>query len=465
MDFLPVTLDIKKKPCLVIGGGEVAYRKVCLLLRAQANVHVVSPELCEKLARLHQKNEITYDRDQFQEHYLDGKQIVIAATDNLEVNKQAYQYANERNLQINVVDNPSLSTFIFPSIVDRSPLLIAISTGGASPTLARLIRGQIETMIPPTYGKLASLLEGFRGTVKEQIEGSHDRMRFWQKALKTTVLDKFLSGSEEEAKKHLEKALENKLQEKEGSLGEVFLVGSGPGDPELLTIKALRLIQQADVIVYDRLIPMAILDYARRDANKIYVGKKSSNHSLPQEDINQLLVDQAKKGFTVVRLKGGDPFIFGRGGEEIETLLEENISFQVVPGITAASGCSSYSGIPLTHRDYSNSCTFVTGHSKKGKDLDLNWSGLAKPHQTLVFYMGLSNAPLISEQLLAHGANPETPVALVERGTSLEQQVLTTTIAQLPTSAKESEFQTPTLIIVGDVVQLEKKLSWFGKKK
>ena len=318
-------------------------------------------------------------------------------------------------------------------------------------------------LIPASYGKLAQLLNQFREQVKKRFATTTERRRFWEKILQGPVTEYMFAGQEKQATHFLQKAISSGQSFISGD-GEVYLIGAGPGDPDLLTFRALRLLQQADVVVYDRLVSQPILEMARRDADKIYVGKQKSDHTLPQEGINTLLVNLAKQGKRVVRLKGGDPFIFGRGGEEIETLMDTGVSFQVVPGITAASGCAAYAGIPLTHRDFAQSVVFATGHLKNGS-IDLNWKALAQPTQTVVFYMGLTGLEIICQQLIAHGLPGDTPAALVERGTTHEQQVHISCLNNLADLVKQIEIKPPTLIIVGNVVKLHEKLSWFNPQE
>lgn len=458
MDFLPIFLNIKGQRCTVIGGGEVATRKVHLLLKAQAEVTVVSPLLCNALRDLQSKKNFHYIDKKYEQSDLENTRLIIAATDSTEVNKDIAKVANRLNIPVNVVDNASLGNFIMPSIIDRSPVIAAVSTGGSSPVLARLIRARLESLIPAGYGRLAELASQYREKVKAHFTEATDRRRFWDKVLQGSVAERVFSGHMEEAAAVMEKELESPNLHK--GVGEVYLVGGGPGDPDLLTFRALRLMQQADVVVYDRLVAKAVLDMTRRDAKRIYVGKERDKHAMRQEEINELLAKLAKEGNRVVRLKGGDPFIFGRGGEEIDTLAEQGIPFQVIPGITAASGCATYSGIPLTHRDYAQSVTFVTGHLKDGTS-NLNWSQLAQPNQTIVFYMGLKGLPVICEQLIKHGVPTNKPAALVQQGTTHQQRVFTGTLANLPEIVEREKPKAPTLIIVGDVVELQEKLSWF----
>ncbi len=458
MEYLPIFIQIKHRPCLVVGGGPIAARKVALLRKAQADVTVVSPELCEELQTLKQDNLIQHQPREFEDADLEECVVVIAATDQRPVNQRVSELAHTLRLPVNVVDNPDLCSFIMPSIIDRSPVVIAVSTGGSSPVLARLIRTKLEGSIPAAYGRLASLVEGFRDKVKKAFPNVESRRGFWESILEGKVAELVFTGHEDEAKQVLDKAIVAQAEKPEMP-GEVFLVGAGPGDPDLLTFRALRLMQQADVVVYDRLVSPSIMEMVRRDAEIVYVGKERDKHTMQQENINQLLVRLAKEGKRVLRLKGGDPFIFGRGGEEIELLAQQGIAFQVVPGITAASGCSSYAGIPLTHRDYAQSCVFVTGHLKDGS-VDLNWKALAHPNQTVVFYMGLHGAPTLCKEMVAHGLPASTPVALVEQGTTPQQRVLIATLDTLLDVIKNEDIKPPTLIIVGEVVTLHDKLKW-----
>jgi uroporphyrin-III C-methyltransferase/precorrin-2 dehydrogenase/sirohydrochlorin ferrochelatase len=457
MDYLPIFFNIKDKPCLVVGGGEIAFRKINLLLKANAEVTCLAINCCNNVVELASKNQIKYINKEFDPSDISNQYLIISATDDALLNEQVSQLANIANIPVNVVDSPDLCSFIMPSIVDRSPIVIAISSAGKAPVLARLIRAKLESTIPHAYGKLAELAGDFRDQVKAKFSKIEDRRYFWEKIFSGIVAEKVFSGKFGEAKSDLQTQL-NSVND--SNVGEVYLVGGGPGDPDLLTFKALRLMQQADVILYDRLVSDGVMELVRRDAELIYVGKEKDNHVVPQRNINQLLVDLAKQGRRVCRLKGGDPFIFGRGGEEIETLAENGIPFQVVPGITAASGCSTYSGIPLTHRDYSQSCRFVTGHLKDGS-MNLPWNELAVEQQTIVFYMALNGAHHLSNRLIEHGMRKNMPVALVEKGTTPDHKVHTTTLEELPNLVANTEIHAPTLIIVGEVVKLREKLNWF----
>ena len=430
-----------------------------MLLRASGKVTVISPELSSELSKMAESGKIEYISKAYTEQDMSRYVLVIAATDDRAVNEQVYQHASAKNIPVNVVDTPDLCRFIVPSMIDRDPVQIAISTGGASPVLARLLRSKLETFIPSAYGRLGKLVESFRNQVKEKFSHNSNKIRqFWENILEGPVADALIAGRDDEAKTMLQEAIESGATPHDQ--GEVYLVGAGPGDPDLLTFRALRLMQRADVVVYDRLVSAPILDLVRRDAELIYAGKERNKHAIKQENINQLLVRLAKEGNKVLRLKGGDPFIFGRGGEEIETLMEEGVSFQVVPGITAAAGCASYAGIPLTHRDYVQSCIFATGHLKDGT-IDLNWDMLSHEGQTIVFYMGLHGVDELCKQLKAHGLKPSTPAALVEKGTTPQQKVHIGDLNSLPDLVHENNVTAPTLIIVGEVVKLHNKLNWF----
>lgn len=467
MDYLPIFIDVKHRHCLVVGGGEIAARKASLLLKAQATVTLVAPEITEMSRKLlddaNYQGRVVWIHERFSPHYLNEQMLVIAATDDEKVNLEVYQAAKAKKILANVVDQSEKCDFILPSVLDRSPIVVAISSGGKSPVLARQLRARLETLIPPAYSKLGLLVGEYRDRVKAKFSQLTQRRRFWESVLQGPVTDHVLAGRDELAIKALEAFIEetadNALQQ-----GEVYLVGAGPGDPDLLTFKALRLMQQADVVFYDRLVSKEVLALVRKEAEMIYVGKQRAWHSKRQDEINQLLLQHAQAGKRVLRLKGGDPFVFGRGGEEIATLAENNIPFQVVPGITAASGVACYSGIPLTHRDYSQSCVFVTGQLKQG-ELELNWQALVQPRQTIVVYMGLAGLEVLSQKLQKHGMRADMPAALVQQGTTENQQVWISTIAELPALAKKQQPVAPTLLIIGEVVQLHNQLSWFPPVK
>ena len=457
MEFLPLFHNLRGSPVLVVGGGEIALRKSRLLAEAGARLRVVAPQIEAELAGLVQTSGGECRVRGYQVDDLQDCQLVIAATDDHALNAQVSADARQRCVPVNVVDAPARCSVIFPAIVDRSPLVVAVSSGGDAPVLARLIRAKLETWIPSTYGELAGLAARFRQQVKHLYPNVQQRRAFWEEVFQGPIADRQLAGQGAEAERLLQAKVDG---EPPHAPGEVYLVGAGPGDPDLLTFRALRLMQQADVVLYDRLVAPTILDLCRRDAERIYVGKRRAEHAVPQDQINQQLVNLAKQGKRVLRLKGGDPFIFGRGGEEIEELAAHGIPFQVVPGITAASGCSSYAGIPLTHRDYAQSVRFVTGHLKDGSS-DLPWTDLVSPAQTLVFYMGLVGLPVICRELIRHGRAADTPAALIQQGTTVNQRVFTGTLADLPRLVAEHEVHAPTLVIVGEVVKLRDKLKWF----
>ena len=454
-------MDLKDQPCLVVGAGPVALRKIRLMLSAGAKITVVAPDMCTDLAEEF-ANVVEYHAREFQDSDIQGYRLITAATSEPSVNQRVSELAQAQNIPVNVVDQPELCSFITPSIVDRSPVLIAISTGGGAPVLARNLRTKLEAFIPASYGKLAATMNRYRDKLKSAMPEERDRRIFWEKVVQGNIAEQFFSGRDNEGEELLNNAIEQHAlaSTKDSNMGEVWLIGAGPGDPDLLTFRALRLMQQADVVLYDRLVSPAILNLTRRDADRIYVGKKRAEHAVPQGEINQLLVDLAREGKTVVRLKGGDPFIFGRGGEEIELLAECGVPFQIVPGITAASGCATYAGIPLTHRDHAQSCSFVTGHLKDGT-VNLDWPALAMPNQTVVIYMGLVGLPTICQKLIEHGVSKDMPIALVQQGTTTNQQVYTGTLSTMVDVIEGKEVHAPTLIIIGSVVSLHKKLSWF----
>ena len=461
MQFLPIFLNVRAQNCLVVGGGEVAYRKAVLLDRAGARLRVVAPKISAELEALVIAGAGELRIRAFKESDLDGVFLAVAATDDEEVNSNVSIAAKNRGLPVNVVDKPALCSFIVPSIVDRSPIVIAISSGGTSPILTRKLKEKIEILVPAAYGRLALMLGAFRGRVKSVVTDFKTRTRFWEALLSGPMPGMVLSGDEDQARRYVEHQLA--ASEQIEVRGEVFLVGAGPGDPDLLTLKALRIMHEADVVLYDRLVSPEILRRVRPDADMIHVGKERANHSVPQEQINEMLVRLAQEGKKVLRLKGGDPFIFGRGGEEIDRLAEANIPFQVIPGITAASGCACYAGIPLTHRDCAQSVRFVAGHLRDGS-IDLDWDELAKEHQTVVFYMGLVGLETICAKLIAHGAPSTRPIALVQQGTTPNQLVLKGTLESMPKIVNTTEVKAPTIIIVGAVVSLQDKYSWFRKE-
>ncbi|ARJ41586.1 uroporphyrinogen-III C-methyltransferase [Pantoea alhagi] len=455
MDYLPLFCQLRGRTCLLVGAGDVAARKARLLLDAGAQLRVCALDFSTPFYEWQQAGEVTLLPQPFSAELLDECWLVIAATSDEQVNRLVSEAAEARRLFCNVVDAPAQASVIMPSIIDRSPLMIAVSSGGRAPVLARLLREKLEALLPQHLGRLAALAGSLRQRVKQQYTTGAERRRFWEKLFVSDRLAQSLANNDTERAAALTDELFSQPLDKRG---ELVLVGAGPGDAGLLTLKGLQQIQQADIVVYDRLVSDDVLQLARRDAEKIFVGKRAGHHCVPQEGINQILLEQARRGKRVVRLKGGDPFIFGRGGEELEALKGSNIPFSVVPGITAASGCSAYSGIPLTHRDYAHSVRFVTGHRKQ--DYQPDWANLAAEQQTLVFYMGLAQAGEIQRQLQAHGMAASMPVALVENGTSTRQRVVSGELAQLDTLA--TQVVSPSLIIVGQVVALRDSLNWFS---
>lgn len=459
MDYLPLGLRLHGAPVLLVGGGQVALRKARLLLRAGAHLVVVAPSACAELDALLGEHGGRWERGVYSPERLAGVRLAVAATGDHAVNEAVSRDATARAIPVNVVDAPDLSTVVFPSIVDRDPLFIAISSGGRSPVLARILRRKIEALVPAAYGALARFAGEARARVRAALPDATPRRLFWEQVLEGTLAEQVMAGREGRALAMLEERLS---QTQTLYTGEVYLIGAGPGDPDLLTFKAARLLQSADVVLYDRLVSPVIVDLARRDAERIYVGKRRAEHTLPQTEINRLLVELAQQGRRVVRLKGGDPFIFGRGGEEIELLAQHGIPFQVVPGITAASGAACYAGIPLTHRDHAQSVRFVAGYLK-GDTVQHDWEQFLSPTETLVFYMGLAGLPTICRELIAHGRPAGTPAALIERATLPQQRVLAGTLESLPALVARERPTAPTLLVVGGVVTLHRGLSWFGE--
>ena len=462
MKYFPFFLQLDQLPCLIVGGGSVAERKLDLLIKAKADITVISLEFSDYILDLAKTHNIRCVKKEYSNKILEENKynFVISATNDVSLNERVAKDCKKYNIIVNVVDQPEICDFIFPSILERGDITVAVSTGGASPVLARVLRTKLETMVPGSYGKLAEIVSANRIKVREKMKRFSSNKIFWEKMLNGKFLELVLSGKTDEAKSFLDEQIEN-FDEDIANQGEVYLVGAGPGDPDLLTFKALRLMQQADIALYDRLVHPSIVDLIRRDATKIYVGKERDNHVVRQEEINEFLVKYAKEGKKVLRLKGGDPFIFGRGGEEIETLADEKVAFQVVPGITSASGCSTYSGIPLTHRDYAQSCIFVTGHLKKGK-LELDWEKLIQENQTIVFYMGLVSIDIICEQLIQHGLSELTPCALIQQGTTNTQKEYISILKDMPTVVKTKKPKAPTIFIIGGVVALRDKLKWYS---
>jgi len=459
MLYYPVFMDLQNQRVLVVGGGEVAARKVELVRRAGAAVTVVAPWLADELVALRDEGRITHVARRFSAHDVDGARLVIAATSDRGLHQCISQWCQACGIPVNVVDDTPLCSVITPAMVDRSPIQIAISSGGVAPVLARRLRAWLEAAIPSAHGRLAELAARFRERVKARFTTLDGRRRFWERVLEGPVADLVYSGREEQAADALDDAIEQ-ARDDAGGVGDVALVGAGPGDPDLLTFRALRLMQHADVVLYDRLVSEAVLDLCRRDADKVFVGKRRSQHYVTQDNINAELIRLAREGQSVVRLKGGDPFIFGRGGEEIAELMSAGVAFQVVPGVTAASGCAAYAGIPLTHRDHAQSVQFVTGHLRDGT-VELDWPALARGHHTVVIYMGLPGLSTVCGQLIAHGRASDTPAALIQEGTQPNQHVYVGTLASLPGLVAGYTVQGPTTIIIGEVVSLHRQLQWY----
>ncbi len=468
MEQFPLFISLQNRRVLIVGGGSVAARKARTILGSGARIVVVSPNVCMALTDLIHAKRITHEARTYTAGDATHFWLSIAATDDEAVNAQVAYDAISVNALVNVTDEPQLGNVSFASIVDRAPLTIAISTGGHSPLLARLIRARIAAFIPSSYAVLTQMAGDYRDSVKQTFQSIGQRRRFWENVLTGPIAQQVLSGNEQRARTMLAAQLSDRSNNeipspshsKDAPAGEVYLVGAGPGDPDLLTFRALRLMHQADVVLHDRLVSDEVLSLCPPEAEYIYVGKRRSEHTMAQDTINDTLLQHAKAGKRVLRLKGGDPFIFGRGGEEIETLTDAGVRFEVVPGITAASGCASYAGIPLTHRDHAQSCVFVTGHLKHG-ELVLNWDHLVQPNQTVVCYMGLTALAELCEKLMTHGLPADTPAALIERGTTQHQRVFTGTIDSLPTLVARTAVKAPTLIIIGSVVRLRDKLQWF----
>ncbi|MDR9499755.1 MAG: siroheme synthase CysG [Hydrogenovibrio sp.] len=461
MDYLPIFVNLKQQPVLVVGGGEIALRKVRLLLQAQAQVTLVATHILPTLLALQEKQPgLAVLNAAFHPEQLSGMKLVIAATDDSLVNQNVFNLAEAKGVLVNVVDNGSLCRFIFPAIVDRSPLMLAISSGGNAPVLARHTRAQLEQQLPRSLADLGRLAEKNRDMVKSCLTNINQRRAFWEQALTGDVARLV----EQQKFKQAQRSFENGLKTFQTPGGFVSIVGAGPGDPELLTLKALQAMQKADVVVHDGLIPDSILDLSRRDAERISVAKKAGCHSFDQSEINTLLIKLAQQGLQVCRLKGGDPFIFGRGGEECQALKRAGITYQVVPGITAAAGCAAYAGIPLTHRDHAQTLQVVTGHCKAlGKEP--NWRCLAQSRQTLVVYMGLINSATLSQKLIEGGRDASTPASIIEKGTQPEQRVINTRLGQLSQDIEHHHVQSPALIVIGEVCELALELGWYGHKQ
>jgi uroporphyrin-III C-methyltransferase/precorrin-2 dehydrogenase/sirohydrochlorin ferrochelatase len=453
MQTFPLFLALKDRRALVVGGGEPAARKTELLLSAGAQVTLIAETVTGEIAQLIADGRVAWAGHDFDAADLDGISLVIVATEDSPLQARVAHAAQKRCLPVNVVDRPALSSFIMPAIVDRGPITVAISTGGTAPALARKLRAEIERALPSTIGRLARFAEIFRDQVRRTLKEPRARRLFWDRIFAGRVGELALAGDEIAARRELIRLLDDARNPTRPAAGMVHLVGAGPGDPDLLTIKAHNLLQRADVVVYDRLVSPEVLAMARRDAERLYVGKRRANHCMPQAEINDRLIALARAGKSVVRLKGGDPFVFGRGGEEIEALAAAGVAVEVVPGITAALGCAAGAGVPLTHRDHAQACIFVTGHLKDGT-VDLDWEMLARPRQTVVIYMGSGSLPAIARQMVDHGLPGSTPVALFENGTTDRERRVVGTLATIDRLAAQAALTGPTLCVIGEVVGL-----------
>lgn len=459
---LPVFLKVDGLAVLVVGGGKAAARKAELASRAGAAVTVVAPTLDEDLRRLVDERGLVHRVDELSERDFADCALAFGASDDDALNVRVHALATAKGVLVNIVDRPDLCGFTMPAILDRENFVVAISSGGDAPLLARMLKARLETQVPAAYGRLAAFAGGWRQRVKQALPDFDRRRRFWEEVFESAVAELVFAGQEAEADRAMDQRLGQAARDASGARqGEVYLVGAGPGDPDLLTFRALRLMQRAEVVLYDRLIGDGILNLVRRDAQRIYVGKAPKEHTLPQEEISRTMVRLAREGKRVLRLKGGDPFVFGRGGEEIEALAADGIPFQVVPGVSAANGCAAYAGIPLTHRDHAHACIFVTGHGRDN-ELGLDWPALIRPMQTLVIYMGLSQLPQIVAAYIRHGGDAATPAAIIENGTRRNQRVVTGPVERLPSLAEAEGLGQPSLIIIGSVVTLRRELSWYA---
>jgi uroporphyrin-III C-methyltransferase/precorrin-2 dehydrogenase/sirohydrochlorin ferrochelatase len=460
MRHLPVFLELNGRAAIVVGGGVVAARRAEHLIKAGARVTAFAPALSDDFRELLDAPNFRHvARDPERDDFTDSALCFIAVEDG-RLSADAWAAAKSAGAWVNVADRPQFCDFIMPSIIDRDPLVIAISTGGASPILGRMLKARLESLIPSAYGRLAELMGGFRDAVAKSIASPIMRRRFWETVLEGPIAERALSGDDQAAASELARAIERAGAENaEAPRGEVYLVGAGPGDPDLLTFRALRLMQKADVVLYDRLTDEGVMNLVRREAERIYVGKQPDEHELPQGEISALLVKLAREGKRVLRLKGGDPFVFGRGGEEIEALAAEGIPFQVCPGVTAAIGAAAYAGIPLTHRDHAQACVFVTGHGKDGH-IDLDWTALLQPRQTVAIYMGLRNIEALTQEFIARGADPDLPAAIIDNATRPTQQVVVGALGTLAEKARAAKLRGPSIIIVGTVVKLRDRLDW-----
>lgn len=468
MDYFPLFAKLTGKPCLVVGGGAVAARKVRALLNSGARVMVNAPDLNPELVGLAAEGTITHAPGAFDPTLIAVHLLVIAATSDPDVNAAVAAVAEREQRLCNVVDDGRNSGFIMPAVIDRSPIVVAIGSGGQAPVLARLLRQRLDEWLPSRIGELACWAGKWRTQVKAYCVSHAARLRFWEQVFDGRIAERVLGGDTAAADRAMTRnlAASGEIPPDETGTGEAWIVGAGPGDPGLLTRRGLQLLQRADVILYDRLVNPEILEFARRDAKFICVGKQAGHASMAQTEINAQLIEHVRRGQRVCRLKGGDPFIFGRGGEEISALAAAGLDYQVVPGISAANGCAAYAGIPLTHRDVAGAVTFVTGqrteaHGDADWD-DTDWARLASGQHTLVVYMGGQRLEHIGTQLMRHGRAPDTPAAVIESGTSERQRVIGGTLENIATRAATAGLGSPSVLVVGEVVDLAQKLHWIG---
>ncbi|RAO75257.1 siroheme synthase CysG [Dyella jiangningensis] len=461
MKLYPLFADLAGLPVLVVGGGSIARRKVEALLGADAQVTVGAPRLDEGLARMVEEGRVAWRCSEFAPTWLDGMWLAIAATDDRSINAAVAAAANQRRVLVNVVDDAELSRFHVPAVVDRSPLVVAISTAGAAPALARRVRETLEQVLDHALGALVALAQRHRHRIVRRRADLADRRAFYDWLHDGPVLSLLRRAQPQQAERILLDALHG--DQAAPQAGSVTLVGAGPGHPGLLTLQALRVLNEADVILHDQLVGTEILAMARRDAERIDVGKRCGGRQVPQEQIHRLMLAHAREGRRVVRLKGGDPFVFGRGGEELAFLRRHGVACDVVPGITAAIACAAFAGIPLTHRDHAQSICLLTAHGKDATDT-LDARMLARPRQTLAIYMGVERAEALTAQLLAHGRAADTPVAIIENGTLPQQRVITGTLDELPRLIRQHAVTTPALLIIGEVAAFAAEHAWSGEQ-
>ena len=458
MENFPIFINIDQKPVTIFGGGDIALRKAILLIKARPLLTVIAKDFSEEFKDFIDKNKIAFVQKSYEASDIRSQVLIVAATNDKRVNKSISNISQANRIPVNVVDQPDLCSFTMGSIVERDALVVSISSGGKAPVLERMIRQTLESLIPSHYSKLVNFAGSIRGLVKKRITHMEKRREFWEYFFEDTLIQKIANSKKKFRPQDIDALIKRRLKKVDG---EVYLVGAGPGDKDLLTLRALQLMQKCDVCIYDNLVSSDVLEMVRRDADMIYAGKKRDQHTLEQSKINELLIELAMKGKRVLRLKGGDPFIFGRGGEEIEGLMKKNITFQVVPGISAANGVSSYSGIPLTHRDHAQSCLFLTGHFKEGI-ISFDWPKLIAEKQTVVIYMGLLSLQEMKKNLIKYGMSKNMPVAVVQSGTTQSQKVVIGQLRNISSKVNKARLKSPALIIIGTVVELRKGLNWFG---